>query len=149
MRVSRSILAAVLALLVPAVAAQDPPVLSSPGGGTVDWLGWLAEHGRTAVVLWASWTPGAKAALEESGPLDLACREAGLSLVLIAVQEPIEDSRRELARLPFDWLHDRHGSMLKRYRQIRLPTLVVVGGDGTLETELPVSAAELRRWSAR
>lgn len=141
----RRFLAGALALSAAIAAAQEAPVLSRPEGGTVTWRDWLDQRGRSAVVLWASWTPGADAAVAELEALEQACRETGVALVVVAVQEPIGDSRAVLAPKAVTWLHDRHGAILKHYRLIRIPTLVVVGADGALERELPVSAAQLRR----
>ncbi len=136
------------AISLPAATAEGP-VLTRPDGGVTEWSEWLGEHGRTAVVLWASWSPTSGAVLAELEPLAAACRELEIALVLVAVQEPLEDSRRSLERRKVAWLHDRHGGLLKSYRLIRVPTLVVVEADGRLAAELDVSAQALRRWASR
>ena len=101
------------------------------------------------MVVWASWTPQSDAALTALDGVATACRELGLSLVVIAVQEPVEASRAALAERHVAWLHDRHGAFLKRYRLIRLPTLVVIDRDGRVITEMAVSADAVRRWAAK
>ncbi len=131
-----------------AAAAVDGPTLATPDGGTIEWGTWLEAHGRSAVMVWASWTPQSAAALAALDQVAAACRDKGLALVVVAVQEPVEASRTGLAGRHVEWLHDRHGAFLKRYRLIRLPTLVIIDRDGTALAEIPVSAESVRRWPA-
>ncbi len=138
-----------LAGIAAVAGAADGPTLVAPDGSTSEWGSWLESHGRSAVVVWASWTPQSDAALAALDGVAAACRELGLSLVVIAVQEPVEASRAALAERHVAWLHDRHGAFLKRYRLIRLPTLVVIDRDGRVITEMAVSSDAVRRWAAK
>jgi len=150
--IRRRPLTAILMMLVAGgtvVAAAQGPTLLAPDGTATDWGAWLDSHGRSAVVVWASWAPQAATALAALEGLSAACRDAGLSLVVVAVQEPVEASRTALSDRHVAWLHDRHGAFLKRYRLIRLPTLVIVDRDGKMLSELPVSVESLRKWAAK
>ncbi len=133
--------------IVVATSAAEGPTLATPDGSTTEWGAWLEAHGRSAVVVWASWTPQSAAALAALDGVATACRDKGLSLVVIAVQEPVEASRAALADRHVTWLHDRHGAFLKRYRLVRVPTLVIIEKDGQVLAEMPVSADSVRRWA--
>ena len=61
-----------------------------------------------------------------------AGREAGLHLVLLDVQETLADGRKALGGSSVNWMHDRHGALLKQYRVITVPSVIVVAADGTL-----------------
>jgi hypothetical protein len=69
-------------------------------------------------------------------------------MVIIAVQEPIEDSRQALGSGP-GWLHDRHGSILKAYRVIRVPAMLVVDSDGRVLERLEALPEAVDAWRGR
>lgn len=139
--------ALLLAVLLPLSAGAEPPViLADPDGGPVDFAAWLGGQGRTVVLLWASWLPRAEEVTAELGELRRACSDRRLQLVVVGVQEPLEASRTLLEGSGQAWLHDRHGSLLKRYRVIRLPALLVLEADGKLLAELQASPEAVREW---
>lgn len=121
-------------------------VVEDPGGGAVEWGGWLAANGPAAVLLWASWVPGSIEAIGDSDRLRAACREQGLTLVAVSVQEPLADSRAALPPDGLLWLHDRHGALLKALRVIKVPALVVVGRDGRPMATLAPTADAVAGW---
>ncbi len=133
---------AALGLVGSATAAE--PALRDGNGVPVMWTDWLAGRAPVAVVVYASWAPRAEAVLVGLGDLDAAARARGLRLVLLAVQEPFEDSRVALESVGFEWIHDRHGVLLKRYRVLRVPSVLVVGTDGELVASLDVDPEQLR-----
>jgi hypothetical protein len=117
----------------PAVAAEVSEVeLAAPTGETVGWKRWLEVNGPAAVVLWAPWVPGAEAALDRIDELGATARNRGLELVIVVVQEPLEESRKALAGRRVNWLHDRYGRLLKIYRVVEVPRLLIVDSEGAL-----------------
>lgn len=132
------------------VAAVDPPVVvEDPNRQVVTWSEWLETEAPAVVLLWTSWAPRADAALAEVDELSEWCRSAGLELVVVAVQEPFADAEAVLSRQSAPWLHDRHGELLKLYRVLQLPSLVIVEADGSVAARLEPSAAAVREWSQR
>lgn len=115
----------------PAVAA-DPPVVDGVSGAPLVWSDWVAKRGPVAVLVWASWTPEAGVVVRRYGEFADACRDAGLHLVVLDVQESLEDGRKALAGTGISWIHDRHGALLKHYRVIDVPSVIVIGTDGNL-----------------
>lgn len=138
------VLAAVVVVVFPAVAAEV--TLTEPGGGSVRWSEWLAGNGPAAVLVWASWAPAASATVDDLDDLAAAAEAQHLELVVVAVQESVEEAGEVLGRTGKSWLHDRHGSILKEYRLIRVPTLVVIDADGGVLARLDPSAEALRAW---
>jgi thiol-disulfide isomerase/thioredoxin len=134
-----------IALAAAAPAGAGDLALSAADGSSVRWSEWVTANGPAAVLVWASWAPGAPAAVDGLPELAEAARSQGLKLVVVDVQEELEAARRglELARVP--WLHDRHGAILKQYRLIELPILLVVGQDGRELARMDPSAESLRR----
>lgn len=124
-------------------------MLEDPGRQAVPWSRWLEAEGPAAVLLWASWAPRSDTALARLDELSSTCRSAGLELVVVAVQEPFADAEAVLRRLPVPWLHDRHGELLKLYRVLQLPSLVVVDADGSVAARLEPSPEGIRGWSRR
>lgn len=108
------------------------------------WTDWLAEREPAVVVVYASWAPRADGVLAGLGDLESAARARGLRLVLLAVQEPFEDSQAALESVDVEWIHDRHGVLLKRYRVLRVPSMLVIGAEGDLVATLDVDAGKLQ-----
>jgi hypothetical protein len=75
-----------------------------------------------------------------------ACAEAGLHLVVLDVQESLEDGRAALAGREVGWLHDRHGALLKKYRVIEVPSLLLVAADGQQMAKLAASREAVSGW---
>jgi len=130
-------------------AADDIPTLTSPAGETVDWQEFVAERGPLAVVLWASWAPRADSVRESFGELADAARTQELTLVVIDVQESFDEAKKILGEGDFPWLHDRHGSVMKTLRVIRVPGVVVVTAAGDVAERLEPTPEALRQWSPR
>ena len=135
--------AIVLVAVAPAVAGDL--TLSGPDGSSVRWSEWVAANGPAAVLVWASWAPAASAAVDGLPELAEAARSQGLKLVVVDVQEELEAARRELSRTGVAWLHDRHGAILKQYRLIQVPILLVVDQDGRELARMAPSAESLQR----
>jgi len=125
-----------------------PPTLSLPNGDTIVWDDWLADHGATAVVLWASWLPDDQKNAVGLGEIRQVASDADLDFVVIALQEPIEAGRKALGPTGLPWLHDRHGAILKHLLVYQIPALVVIRGDGTILARLEASPESLRQWKA-
>jgi thiol-disulfide isomerase/thioredoxin len=137
--------AAAVGLLAAGLAGAADLALTDPAGTAVDWSEWIRANGPAAVLVWASWAPGAEAAIDGLRDLAEAARSQGLKLVVVDVHEELEAARRGLDRTGVPWLHDRHGSILKEYRLIRLPILVAVDTDGRAFATIDPSADTLRR----
>jgi hypothetical protein len=138
-------LAAVLAVTAAGAAAADLH-LTAADSTPVRWQEWVAARGTCAVLVWASWAPGAESDPEILGALERAANARRLPLVVIAVQESFADASRALAGTGVTWLHDRHGAVLKEYRVIEIPSLIVVDGEGTLRARLDPTAEALAQW---
>jgi hypothetical protein len=151
--VIRSGRAALLAASLLCAVGAEPPAcdaaevtVTSPTGDSVAWSGWVRDHGPLAVVLWASWAPGAERARAGLDELAKAAAERGLEPVLVAVQEPFEEAAGGLDGVRVQWFHDRHGALLKQYRVVSIPVLVVLDADGRVVTRLEATARSLRSW---
>ncbi len=114
----------------------------------VGWQEWLDSHGPTAVLVWASWAPGADECSRAVGELRTAAGAHGLDLVIVAVQEGFDDAAAVLERTGAPWLHDRHGAILKEYRLIEVPGLIVVDGQGRVQAKLDPTPGALAEWRA-
>jgi hypothetical protein len=79
--------------------------------------------------------------------LATAWAEAGLHLVVLDVQETLEDGRAALDRREIGWLHDRHGALLKKYRVIEVPSLLLVAADGESLAKLDATPEAVLGWS--
>jgi len=137
-----------LALLIGASAATaaDPRLVDGVSGAPIAWTDWVAKRGPVAVLVWASWTPTAEATVDGHPVLAAACADAGLHLVVLDVQETLEDGRAALGGRDIGWLHDRHGSLLKQYRVIEIPSLVLVAADGEALARLEPTPEAVRNW---
>ena len=132
------------AVLSTPLAAADLPIADGVSGAPLVWSEWVAKRGPVAVVVWASWAPGAESVIRRHRELVDASRDVGLELVVLDVQESLEDGRKALAGTGISWIHDRHGALLKHYRVIDVPSILVVGVDGNLKQRLPATAEALR-----
>ncbi len=138
----------VLTLAAPLIAQPAPsPTLQKQDGTRVDWDEWLAAHGPTAVVVWASWLPQVRRDIKELGEIRRVAEAQGLDFVVVAIQEPIGDSRMALESSGLQWLHDRHGSMLQHLLVYSVPSLAVVDSDGTVRVRLESNAGALSNWT--
>jgi thiol-disulfide isomerase/thioredoxin len=148
-----SLVALVLVLATgvgPATPALGQEVtLSAPDGHQVGWTELVAERGPMAVLFWASWLPKADATLDRVDALAAAARERGLDFLVIAVQEPLDDARGPLGGIRVDWLHDRHGRLLKRYRVVSIPRLLIVDPNGEARASLEPDPTALRDGGSR
>lgn len=128
----RTLLLGVIATLwCVASAGAAEPTLRDAAGGPIAWDSWVAEHGPVVVLVWSSWAPGAKQVLMDAPSHRAAARARGLGFLLLDVQETFDEAKASLGGVDVTWFHDRHGVLLKRYRVIRVPFLLVVGADGT------------------
>jgi hypothetical protein len=137
-----------LALVVTASigSGADPRLVDGVSGAPVAWTDWVSKRGPVAVLVWASWTPDAGSALDGYRGLAAACEEKDLHLVIVDVQETLEDARKALANHQGGWLHDRHGVLLKQYRVISVPSLLLVAADGGLLAKMEPSPEAIRSW---
>ncbi len=140
-------LLACLVCLVGAVAwAGEGPDLTNAAGQPVDWAQWLADNGPAAVVVLASWAPEAERVERDLPALARMCGERNLGLAVVGVHEPLKDTRSAMEGRGVTWFHDRHGSILKAYRLIRVPVMVILKPDGTVSARLDPSPAALADW---
>lgn len=130
-----------------AQTASQPMLVRASDGASIDWNDWLAEHGSSAVVLWASWLPNNEKDLNNLAEIRRVARENDLAFVVIALQEPIAASREALGSTDFDWLHDRHGTMLRHLLVYQVPTVVVIHKDGTAMARLTADPGALKHWA--
>lgn len=149
-RAVRRILLLVLAaaLAAPALAA-DPPLVFGVSGAPVAWSDFVARRGPVAVFVWASWAPEAAEVLDRRDDLATAARDRGLNLVLLDVQEPLEDARRALDGCGLEWIHDRHGALLKAYRIIAVPSVIIVSPQGEALARIEPSPEAVRDWKPK
>jgi hypothetical protein len=139
-----------LAILIGAAVASaaDPRLVDGVSGAPIAWTDWVAKRGPVAVMVWASWAPDADAAMDAHEQLAAACADAGLYLVVLDVQETLEEGRAALDQRDVGWLHDRHGALLKQYRVIEVPSLLLVGADGNHLAKIQASPEAVRGWRA-
>lgn len=140
-------LALVLLMGLPSATAADPRLVDGVSGAPIAWTDWVAKRGPVAVVVWASWTPTAEATMDGYPAIAAACAEGGLHLVVLDVQETLEDGRAALSSRDIGWLHDRHGVLLKQYRVIEVPSLLLVAADGKALAKLEATPEAVRGWS--
>ena len=129
-------------------SAADPRLVDGVSGAPIAWTDWVAKRGPVAVLVWASWAPEAEARMDGYARLAAACADAGLHLVVLDVQETLEDGRAALDAREIGWLHDRHGALLKKYRVIEVPSLLLVGDDGEPLAKIEATPEAVRGWSA-
>lgn len=140
-----------LAALAAAVAAfpilaADPPLVDGVSGAPMAWSDLVAKKGPVAVLAWASWAPTAREVLDRRQGLAEAAGERGLQFLVLVVQEPLEDGRQALAGTGLTWVHDRHGALLKSYRVIELPSIVVISRAGEVVGRLEPTPEAVRGW---
>lgn len=128
-------------------SATDPRLTDGISGAPIAWTDWIAKRGPVAVLVWASWAPKAGATMDGHARLAKACADAGLHLVVLDVQETLEDGRSALGGREVGWLHDRHGALLKMYRVIEVPSLLLVAADGKELAKLDATPEAVRLWS--
>ena len=139
-------LIAVLVLGFPSVGVAAGTTLTMPDGSPVVWSEWVADQAPVAVLLWASWVPSAEETLTDLDQITAAARAQGLNLVVVVVQETLEEATESLDDIDVAWLHDRYGHLLKDYRVVVIPMLLVFSEDGRLVERLEVSPKSLREW---
>jgi hypothetical protein len=139
MRAVIPFLASVFLMGLLTATAADPRLVDGVSGAPIAWKDWVAKRGPVAVLVWASWTPTAEVTMDEHPGLKAACADAGLHLVVLDVQESLEDGRTAL--------DDRDGVLLKQYRVIEVPSLLLVAGDGTALAKLDATPEAVRGWS--
>ena len=132
----------VIGVAVVATAA-DPPLVDGVSGAPLAWSDWVAKRGPVAVLVWASWAPNAQSVVGNYQAIARAGREVGLHMVLLDVQETLADGRKALGGSSVNWIHDRHGALLKQYKVITVPSVIVVAADGTLLQRLEATPAAL------
>jgi hypothetical protein len=127
--------------------AADPRLVDGISGAPIAWSEWVAKRGPVAVLVWSSWAPDAQDSLKSYEALAAACKEAGLHLVVLDVQETLEEGRSALSGTDFGWLHDRHGALLKQYRVIEVPSLLLVAADGRTLDKIEATPEAIQSWS--
>ena len=127
-------------------ASAAGSTVTTPDGGSVAWADWLGDNAPIAVLLWASWVPDADSTLADLDRITAAASARGLELVLVVVQEPLNEARESLGNIDVEWLHDRYGHLLKEYRVVSIPRLLVVAEDGRVVERLEVDVESLRAW---
>lgn len=145
-------LAAILGagLMAPLASASEPRTevqVAQADGTPVVWERWVSRHAPVVLLVWASWAPRAADALTKIDELRAACRAHGLQLTVVDVQEPRGDAQAVLSSAAAGWLHDRHGSILKRYRVIRVPSLIVLDKAGDAVARLEATPAAIAGWN--
>jgi len=139
----------VLLLAASFAGAADPPLVDGISGAPIGWTDWISKRGPVALLFWASWAPDAKNVIERHSEIATACQAANLKLVVVGVQESLEDGRASLSGEGLVWIHDRHGALLKQYRVIQVPSLVVVSANGEALARLAPTAEALQGWEGR
>lgn len=142
-------LAALLLVTFATASAAEPPLTDGVSGAPVTWGEWLPRRAPVALLVWASWAPGADQALAAYETVERASAAAGFELVLLDVQEPLADGRAALGGRDVAWIHDRHGALLKLYRVIEVPSLVLLDGDGEVVGRIDATAEAMRDWASR
>ena len=142
-------LSVLVAMIATVVVAADPPLVDGVSGAPVTWSDYLAKRGPVAVLVWASWAPDARSVVGDYQAMGKASREAGLHMVLLDVQETLADGRKALGGSSVNWIHDRHGTLLKQYKVITVPSVIVVAADGTLLQRLEATPTALGTAVAR
>jgi len=140
------LMAAMGAVTRPA-AAQSSIAVKDSDGKSVQWSEWIDQRGPTAVLLFSSWAPGSDATLSDLAALERASTDRGLSFVVVVVQEPFDAAQAALGgRHEVPWFHDRHGTILKEYRVIKVPALVIVDADGTVADRIDATPRAVAAW---
>jgi hypothetical protein len=139
-------LLAILAAAAPLPAQQATVVMDSTGK-SVQWTEFLGTRTPVAVLIFASWAPGARDTIGELSDLGRACADRGWTLVIVDVQETFDAARRTLSNTGgVQWLHDRHGDVLKRYRVIKVPSIVVIDNGEVVLGRIEARARSVVAW---
>ncbi len=120
--------------------------VTTSDGRPVVWADWLEENGPVAVLLWASWVPDAATTLDNIDTITATARTRDLDVILVVVQESLSEAQESLEGVDVRWFHDRFGHLLKEYRVVSIPRLLVISGDGTVVERLEVKPESLRAW---
>jgi hypothetical protein len=126
--------------------AVDPPLADGVSGAPIVWSDVIGKRGPVAVLMWASWAPGAPAVIDSWDEIALASRESGLYPMIVDVQETLADARAALGPRGVPWIHDRHGALLKQHRVIRVPSILVVSVEGEAIARLDPTAEAVAGW---
>jgi hypothetical protein len=128
-------------------AAQSSVIVKDPDGKSVQWKDWVDQRSPAAVLLISSWAPGSDATLSGLAALESACTDRDLAFVVVVVQESFEDARAALdGRHEVPWFHDRHGTILKEYRVIKVPALVIVDADRKVADRIEATPRAVTTW---
>jgi len=146
LRLPAAALTAAVALGIPALAVGAGAAPTTPDGVPVAWSEWVSGNAPVAVLIWASWVPDADDALADLDRIAAAARARGLGFVVVVVQEPIDEAREAIGGADVAWLHDRFGGILKEYRVVSIPILLVLSEDGKVTERVPVTRESLRAW---
>jgi len=139
-------LTAAVALGLPGLADAAEAAPTTPDGVPVVWSEWVSANGPAAVLIWASWVPDADDALADLERIGVAARGRDLEFVVVVVQEPIDEARKAIGGVDVPWFHDRYGGILKDYRVVSIPILLVLSEDGKVTERVPVTRESLRAW---
>mgnify|MGYP001818766256 CR=1 FL=1 len=126
-------------------AAADTNVVTADGD-LVAWSEWVRENAPFVLVLWASWAPGASAARDEFAGIADTARTRGMTAVVVSVQESIGEAEDGLVGVEIPWFHDRYGNLLKEYRVVSIPAMVVIDDGGRVVGRIEPTAEALRSW---
>lgn len=128
-------------------AAADTNVVTADGDLVV-WSEWVEGNAPFAVVLWASWAPGASAARDEFAEIAETAQARGMAAVVVSVQESIGEAKEGLAGVEIPWFHDRYGRLLKEYRVVSIPAMVLVDDGGRVVGRIEPTAEAFRGWKS-
>ena len=139
-------LALIFLLAAGPAEAADPPLADGVSGAPIAWSDWVSKRGPVAVLVWASWAPGADAVIERWDEIVEECSVSGLHPVVVVVQESLADGRAALGARDVPWIHDRHGALLKQHRVIRVPSILVVSAEDEALARLDPTAEAVAGW---
>jgi thiol-disulfide isomerase/thioredoxin len=131
-----------------AAAAIDLPLVGSDGRFQ------LAQHrGKTVVMeVFASWCGTCRRAAPAFAEAYRSLPVDQVKFVGISVDDSLAAAAgaKEQWQIPYDVAHD-DGSVSRNYKVSLLPTVIVIGPDGTVKHASPgaPSAADLARWVAK
>lgn len=148
MRALTAFMLLVIVVALPVFPA-DPPLSDGVSGAPIAWSEWVGKRAPVAVLVWASWAPGADQVIADYPEMEKVAEQQNLHLILLDVQESLEDGRAALGPTGIAWLHDLHGAMLKQYRVIRVPSALIVAADGEVVAKTDATAEALAAWRAR
>jgi hypothetical protein len=140
-------LAVLMAASAGVPAAESDLHFATSDGTPVRWQEWLDANAPAAVLVLASWVPEGGQTVDSAASIAATARAEGLSFVAVSVQEPFDDAKEMFQTSGVVWLHDRHGSILKEYRIIKLPRLVIVGQTGEVLAQLQPTKEALQSWN--